>query len=124
MLRIARVAEQGPHEWPVVAQNLDLAVERDGEPGRERLVVGGFGGDAARVLFRDPVVVGEDDRVLAGEVVVGGAEGHVGGGRDVAHGRRVEPAAAKKLERGAVDAFSGVFAFRGDSFEHVQLQET
>jgi hypothetical protein len=98
-------------------------VQRDGEAGGEWLVVGRLGGDAARVLFGDPVVVGEDDGVLAREVMVRRSQRHLGGGRNVAHGGGVEPASSKKREGGVVDPVAGVFPFRGDGFEHVQLSQ-
>jgi hypothetical protein len=118
---VAGEAEQGSHERAIVVQDVDLALEGDAEPGAERLLLSGLGSDAAGVLFRDSVVVGEDDGVLAGEVVVRGTEGHAGGGGDVAHGGRIEATLSKQRERGAVDAFAGVFAFGSDCFEHVQL---
>ncbi len=81
-------------------------------PSRARSVraVRELGGDARGVQALRLVVVGEDDRVLGREVVVGGAERDARGGGDVAHRSGVEAVAAEEGERGIADAVAGGLA--------------
>jgi len=90
VFRIAREPEQGAHERTVIAEDLELAPKRDAEAGGKRFLRARFGGDAASVFAGNAVVIREHDGVLAGEVVVRGAERHAGGGGDVSHGGRIE----------------------------------
>ena len=82
---------------------------------------------ARLVGFLDVVVVGADDRVLALEIVVSGAEREAGPPGDVAHRRLVEAALAEQIERGRDDLAAGLLAAGAlrqrphrRLFEHVQ----
>jgi len=75
------------------------------------------------VLGLDLVVVGLDDGFFAGEVIVGRAEGDIGGRSQVAHGGGVEAAFAKAMQGGGKDMGPSGLAFgsgRG-CIEHVQI---
>ena len=82
----------------------------------------------ARLVFLlHVVVVGADDRFLALEVVVGGAERQAGAGGNVADRGFLEAALAEQGERGLENLAAGLFAggalgdgAAGGVFEHVQ----
>ena len=127
MVRIAAVAEQRPQQLAIAGHDVDLAVQRRAQPGaqvrrrREGLAAHGL------VPRLDVVVVGRDDGLLAGEVVIGGAEGHAGRRRDVTHGGLLEAALPQQRQRRLEDVAAGALAVgslrsgpgRG-VFEHVQ----
>ncbi len=95
-------------------------MEDDPEPRAQGAGRGQLGGHAGGVQRLRLVVVGEDDRVLGREVVVGGAERDAGGGGDIAHRGGVEAVAAEEGERGVADAVAGGLALGRECFEHVQ----
>ena len=83
-------------------------------PSRARRVraAGEDGGHAFGVFRLHPVIVGEDDRVLALEIVVGRAEGDIGRRGDVAHRGGIEAVAPEAGEGGVPDAVAGGLALR------------
>src|SRR5579862_4651782 len=88
------------------------------EPGIDK-----GGADALHVLGVNSVVVSLNDCVLAGEVVIGGAESDAGSVGDVAHLGLVEATGTEELKGRVEDGGSAEFAFLGglDRVEHVQI---
>src|SRR5207244_6982602 len=88
------------------------------------------GARAGGVLVLHVGVVGADDRFLAVEVVVGGAEREIGAAGDVANGGLVEAALAEEAQRRLEDLAPRFLAGRalgdgaGRVFEHVQRVES
>src|ERR1700722_15550829 len=82
-------------------------------------------GHPAGVFSLNIIVVSLDNCFLAGEVVVGGAEGDLGSSGETAHGGGFKPTFAEDAERSGEDMGAGELGFgSGDGcIEHVQIIE-
>jgi hypothetical protein len=120
MLGVCPVPTQGGEQPLVVAHNVQLRVKRDAQPVLEFGYCGQRGPNTPLMLALNVLVVGENDRFLRIEVVVGGAERKASLRRDFAHAGLIKPVFPEELEGSLEDAGPGLLAF-GRGFEHVQI---
>src|SRR5262249_17243713 len=106
--------------------DIELGMKGGAEAGLQVEITGCEGDEnPLAMLLLDGFVEGLDDGFLAGEVVVGRAEGDAGVFRDLAHGGGIETNSPESHQRGVENAGSRFGrALVGDGFlEHVQIVE-
>ena len=110
MLRVCRVAKERSEEAPVVLQNFQFRMEDDAEAFAKARLSFPFFTDRFGVGALHLIVIGENDRLFAGEIIVGGTGGDFGGPCDVAHGSDFEAATTKQSKSSLEDQLSCLLA--------------
>src|SRR5262249_41998058 len=100
---IPDAAEERREELSIALDPVELRVEDDAKPTLERVGELHPLSRERAMRFLRAVVVREDERVLAREVIVRGAQCDAGSLRHVAHRRTLEAALPEKPERGLED---------------------
>src|SRR5271168_4911247 len=122
--QFAGETEESAEQSAVALEDLQFGVEGDREAFFEGEVPFGKGDRYEVGVFGlNVVIVGLDDGLFAGEVVVSRAERDVGRGGQVAHGGGVQAALSEALEGDGKDVRSGGLALGSGCvcIEHVQI---